>query len=245
MKGVALITGATGGLGTAISQRLAAEGYQLILHYFRQRHKAEELAAALPATGVPAPVLVAADLRSEHEIKAMVDTALLSAGRIDVLVNNAGIPFSALSWKQTADDWLEIFQVNTTAPWMVSKYCIPAMRERNAGRIIYFSSVVAHRPPAGTTAYAASKAALEGLTRAQAIELSRFGITVNCVAPGYFDAGMISAVDENIRKDIIQHTPAQRLGMAEELAGTIAYLCDDRSGFITGQVIHVNGGLYI
>lgn len=119
------------------------------------------------------------------------------------------------------------------------------MRLNNYGRIIYFSSVVAHRPPAGTTAYAASKAALEGLTRAQAIELSRFGITVNCVAPGYFDAGMISSVEENIRQDIIKNTPAQRLGMAEELAETITHLSNRKTSFTTGQIIHINGGLYI
>ena len=244
MKGVALITGSTGGLGTAISRRLADEGFRLILHYHQHKEKAEELRASLPVNGSE-HILSAADLRSEEQIAAMAHQIQKESGRLDVLINNAGIPFSGLSWKQSTADWDEIFSVNTKAPWLVSKYCIPMMREQQYGRIIYFSSVVAHRPPAGTTAYAASKAALEGLTRAQAIELSRFGITVNCIAPGYFDAGMISSVDETIRQDIIQNTPARRLGMAVELAETIHYLSSSKASFTTGQIIHINGGLYI
>jgi NAD(P)-dependent dehydrogenase (short-subunit alcohol dehydrogenase family) len=244
MKGVALITGATGGLGTVIARKMAAAGYQLILHFFRNEEKAKLLAASLHLNGRE-HVVIGADLRSENEIRSMVQSAIEQTGGINILVNNAGIPFSGLSWKQSAEDWEEVFRVNTTAPWLVSKYCIPSMREQQTGRIIYFSSVVAHRPPAGTTAYAASKAALEGLTRAQAIELSRFGITVNCIAPGYFNTGMISSVDENIRKEIIHNTPLQRLGIAEELAGMVTYLSEENSGYITGQVMHVNGGLYI
>ena len=131
------------------------------------------------------------------------------------------------------------------ASWLLSKHCIPMMREKEFGRIIYTSSIVAHRPLAGTSAYAASKAALEGLTRAQAVELARFGITVNCVSPGYFDAGMISSVNETIREDLIAHTPARRLGASTELAEAIVYLCSENAAYTTGQVLHINGGLYI
>jgi NAD(P)-dependent dehydrogenase (short-subunit alcohol dehydrogenase family) len=127
----------------------------------------------------------------------------------------------------------------------MSQQAIPMMRELGSGRIIYLSSVVAHRPPVGTGAYAASKAALEGLTRAQAIELARFGITVNCIAPGYYNAGMIDAVEPEIRKEIENNTPLQRLGLSEELAASIAYLCSKEAAFTTGQVMHINGGLYI
>lgn len=244
MTRIALITGSTGGLGTEISKQLAAAGYRLVLHYHQQLEKATALRDSLPAQSDP-HLLVAANLRDETQIASMLGFVEKEAGRLDLLINNAGIPFSGLSWKQTSADWDQVFSVNTRAPWLVSRYAIPLMRQNNYGRIIYFSSVVAHRPPAGTTAYAASKAALEGLTRAQAIELSKFGITVNCVAPGYFDAGMISSVEENIRQDIIKNTPAQRLGMAEELAEAIVYLCGSKSSFTTGQVIHINGGLYI
>lgn len=244
MKGTALITGSTGGLGSAVAARMAADGYRLILHYHQHKEKAEQLRDSLP--GLPGHhLIVAADLRIEDQIAAMAAFIEKENAQPDILINNAGIPFSGLSWKQTAADWDELFSVNTKAPWLVSKYLIPMMRQKTSGRIVYFSSVVAHRPPAGTTAYAASKAALEGLTRAQAVELSKFGITVNCIAPGYFDAGMISSVDETIRQDIIRNTPAQRLGMAEELAEAVLYLCSSTSSFTTGQIIHINGGLYI
>ncbi len=244
MTGFALITGATGGLGNAIAHSLAEKGYRLALHYYKNAEKAESLLNSLPANGGE-HLLAEADLRSEAEIENMVKRIRDESGVLDVLINNAGIPFSGLSWKQSFEQWQEVFAINTTAAWMVSKHCIPMLRERSQGRILYISSVVAHRPLAGTSAYAASKAALEGLTRAQAIELSRFGITVNCIAPGYFDTGMISAVDEATRTELKKLTPAGRLGNAGELAAAVVYLCSKEAAFTTGQVIHVNGGLYI
>ncbi|MBK9401000.1 MAG: 3-oxoacyl-ACP reductase FabG [Bacteroidetes bacterium] len=244
MTRLALITGASGGLGSAIAAKLAMEGYRLALHYYKNEDKAESVRRSLPALNGE-HTLVEADLRNEAAIKSMTKQVLQEMGPIDVLINNAGIPFSGLSWKQSTEQWEEVFAINTTAAWMVSKYCIPMMREKNEGRIIYISSVVAHRPLTGTSAYAASKAALEGLTRAQAVELSRFGITVNCIAPGYFDAGMISSVEDNIRKELQKQTPAGRLGHASELAAAVVYLCSTDASFTTGQIIHINGGLYI
>lgn len=244
MTRIALITGASGGLGSAIASKLAEAGYRLVLHYYKNEEKAEVLRKSLP-TKNGEHIIAAADLRSEEAISEMTDSVHRQMGPIDVLINNAGIPFSGLSWKQSTGQWQEIFALNTTAAWMMSKYCIPMMREKNEGRILYISSIVAHRPLSGTSAYAASKAALEGLTRAQAVELSRFGITVNCIAPGYFDAGMISSVDENIRLELKKQTPAGRLGHAAELAAAVVYLCSKEASFTTGQIIHINGGLYI
>lgn len=231
-------------MGKAMAARLAASGYRLALHYYKNREEAEALRNSLLPAGAP-HVLVQADLREENEISAMAEQTRQEFGRLDVLVNNAGIPFSGLSWKQSLSQWQDVFAVNTTAPWLVSKHCIPLLRESGNGRILYISSVVAHRPLAGTSAYAAAKAALEGLTRAQAVELSRFGITVNCIAPGYFDAGMISSVDESLREDLKKHTPASRLGHADELAEAVHYLSSENASFTTGQILHVNGGLYI
>ena len=244
MADIALITGASGGLGRHIVQALAADGYRIALHYFRDEEKARDLCATLPVQSGP-HMCFQADLTDEAAIAAMVQGINDSMGAVSRLINNAGIPFSGLSWKQDLSDWQEVFAVNATAPWLLSKYCIPIMRTLGSGRIVHISSIVAHRPLAGTSAYAAAKSALEGLTRAQAVELSRFGITVNCVAPGYFDAGMISSVDETIREDIRAHTPAARLGHAEELAAAISYLCSEKAAFTTGQILHINGGLYI
>lgn len=244
MSGTVLITGSTGGLGSAIAKRLAADGYHLALHFHQHSEKAEELRASLPVNGKP-HVILQADLRKEEHINHLYASLKEQGIRIGILINNAGVPSSGLSWKQSPEEWNEVFQVNTTAPWLMSQQAIPMMRELGSGRIIYLSSVVAHRPPVGTGAYAASKAALEGLTRAQAIELARFGITVNCIAPGYYNAGMIDAVEPDIRKEIENNTPLQRLGLSEELAASIAYLCSKEAAFTTGQVMHINGGLYI
>lgn len=244
MSGTVLITGSTGGLGSAIAKRLAADGYHLALHFHQHSEKAEELRASLPVNGKP-HVILQADLRKEEDINHLYTSLKEQGIKIGILINNAGVPSSGLSWKQSPEEWNEVFQVNTTAPWLMSQQAIPMMRELGSGRIIYLSSVVAHRPPVGTGAYAASKAALEGLTRAQAIELARFGITVNCIAPGYYNAGMIDAVEPDIRKEIENNTPLQRLGLSEELAASIAYLCSKEAAFTTGQVMHINGGLYI
>jgi len=244
MSRIALISGSTGGLGTAIAKRMASEGYRLALHYHQHEEEATALLAQLPGNKDQHQIF-RADLRNEEEIKSMTALIQKNMGAIEVLVNNAGIPFSGLSWKQSLSNWQEVFNVNTTAAWLMSKYCIPQMRTHNTGRIIYISSIVAHRPLAGTSAYAASKAALEGLTRAQAVELSLFNITVNCIAPGYFNTGMIHSVDEPLREKLKAATPVSRLGQAEELAEAAIYLCSEKASFTTGQIIHINGGLYI
>jgi 3-oxoacyl-[acyl-carrier protein] reductase len=244
MTKIALVSGATGGLGQSIAMRLSEAGYSLALHYYQNRDKAIELLDRL-SNNTGRNGIFQADLSKEEEVIRLCSEVKNTLGPVEVLINNAGIPFSGLSWKQTVEDWQTVFSINTMAAWLLSKHSIPMMRDQGNGRIVYTSSVVAHRPLAGTSAYAASKAALEGLTRAQAVELARFGITVNCIAPGYFDAGMISSVNEEIRNDLIENTPAKRLGSSRELAEAVVYLCSEQAAFTTGQILHVNGGLYI
>lgn len=241
---IILITGASGGLGSAIAKSLAGSGAKLALHGSGNNNELEKLASELnKATNTHKTFF--ADLRSENDIRNMITEVTGHFGGIDILINNAGIPFSGMSWKQSSDQWNEIQMVNITAPFLVSKYCIPHLRNNTGSKIIYISSVVAHRPLPGTSAYAASKSAVEGLTKAQAIELSRFGITVNCIAPGYFDAGMITSVDEKSREQIIEDIPLKRLGKPSELAALVNYLCSGESSYMTGQVLHLNGGLYL
>lgn len=244
MSRIALISGSTGGLGSALAKKMAKAGYRLALHYFQHADEAKVLLKAIGGEENQHQIFQA-DLRNEEEVISMVNSIRSKMGNVELLINNAGIPYSGLSWKQSLESWQEIFSVNTTAAWMLSKHCIPQMRTHEKGRIIYISSVVAHRPLAGTSAYAASKAALEGLTRAQAVELAHFNITVNCIAPGYFDAGMIDSVDEPLQEKIKSATPAMRLGHADELAAATLYLCSEEAAFTTGQIIHINGGLYI
>lgn len=244
MTKTCLITGVSGGLGSVIARKFADGGYRLGLHYYTNPNDAENLFNELGGES-NGHQLVKADLRIENEVSSMCECLKAGIGPVGILVNNAGKPFSGMSWKQDLSDWQDIISVNTTGAWLVSKYIIPQMRSIGHGRIIYISSVVAHRPLPGTSAYATAKAALEGLTRAQAAELARFHITVNCIAPGYFDAGMIDAVEEPVRSEIIQATPAKRLGNPSELAAAVLYLSGEDAAFTTGQVIHVNGGLYI
>lgn len=244
MSRIALISGSTGGLGSALAKKMSEAGYRLALHYFQHADEAEALLKALGGDK-NRHQLFGADLRNEEEVISMVNSIRSKMGNVELLINNAGIPYSGLSWKQSLESWQEIFNVNTTGAWLLSKHCIPQMRIHEKGRILYISSIVAHRPLAGTSAYAASKAALEGLTKAQAIELAHFNITVNCIAPGYFDAGMIDSVDETLQEKIKSATPAMRLGHADELAAATLYLCSEEAAFTTGQIIHINGGLYI
>ena len=186
-----------------------------------------------------------ADISSEASIANAAQQLLNDFNRIDTIVHLAGISYSGMSWKQSAENWNEVLAINLTGPMLVSKHLIPQMKKQNEGCIIYFSSIVAHRPLAGTSAYAASKSGIEGLTRTQAIELGPSNIRVNCIAPGYFDAGMIREVNDDLRNDLIQSTPLKSLGNPKSIAETVLYLCGPGGEFTTGQVLHINGGLFI
>jgi 3-oxoacyl-[acyl-carrier protein] reductase len=185
------------------------------------------------------------DISSEESIANATQQLLNDFNRIDSIVHLAGISYSGMSWKQSAENWNEVLAINLTGPMLVSKHLIPQMKKQKEGCIIYFSSIVAHRAIAGTSAYAASKAGIEGLTRTQAIELGNANIKVNCIAPGYFDAGMIREVNDDLRNDLIKTTPLKSLGNPKSIAETVLYLCGPGGEFTTGQVLHINGGLFI
>jgi 3-oxoacyl-[acyl-carrier protein] reductase len=240
---VVLLTGASGGLGRDLARALAANGYRLALHYFHHQDLALNLEAELNKSE-KRHSSYHADLCNENAIAAMVEKISVDFGKIDIIINNAGVSFSGMSWKQSLEDWNHVLSVNLTAPFLLSKYSIPHLRKNSHGRIINISSVVAKRALAGTSAYAASKAALEGLSRAQAMELSKFGITVNCISPGYFDAGMITTVDEKNQELLLSQIPLERFGKPAELAQCVLYLCNEASDYMTGQVLQLNGGLY-
>ncbi len=242
-KKVVLLTGSTGGLGKKIAKGLALKGYHLALHYHTDESQAISLINKLEDS--QNHKIFVADLTEESQIKKMITAIVAEFGGIDIVINNAGKSFSGMSWKQTAEDWNTIMKVNVTAVFLINKYVIPHLRKQKNSRIINISSIVANRPLLGTSAYAASKAALEGFTRAQAIELSRFGITANCIAPGYFNTGMINGLDSETRENLIREIPSGRLGNPEELVECIVYLCSELSAYMTGQVIALNGGLYL
>ncbi len=242
-KKVVLLTGSTGGLGSQIAIGLSNKDYQIALHFHNDKTLAENLKKSLKNPEIHQ--IFQADLTDASQIEELIKSVIIKFGRLDIVINNAGKSFSGISWKQDLSDWNAIMAINATAPFLINKYAIPHLREQTSGRIINISSIVANRPLVGTSAYAASKSALEGLTKAQAIELSRYGITSNCIAPGYFNVGMIKSIDAETKNELVKEIPLGRLGKAEELVECIVYLCSENASYITGQVIQLNGGLYL
>ncbi len=236
---IVLLTGAGGGIGTGIAKRLLEEGYTVALHY---RSKKDALVPLVEQYKDHA-FLFQADFTDAESVRTFGEQVMGVLGRVDILINNAGMPSSGLSWKVSPEEWETVLFTNLTAPFVLSGTLIPGMRERKWGRILFFSSIVAQEGVAGTSSYAASKSGLIGLTRSMARELASKGITVNCIAPGYIDAGMISVIDEPARVELIRQTPAGRLGQASEIAAAVQYLISEEAAFTTGQVLDVNGGL--
>lgn len=240
-RGTILITGASGGIGRVLSEEMLKEGYTVMMQYHTHKLPLDALTKAYPGRAY----VVKADLSSPDEIARMAEEVSLMVGDVDILVNNAGVPSAGISWKVPLDEWNRVMTLNLTAPFLVSQHVIPAMRRNMWGRIIFFSSIVAQKGITGTSCYAASKSGLFGLTKAMAKDVAQFGITVNCIAPGYMDAGMIREIPDEMQKQLIAETPAGSLGDPLSLAETVLYLANKRSGFITGQTIPVNGGLYM
>lgn len=240
---VLLITGASGGVGRSLIKGLSEEGYQLALHYHDHFEELTEVLNEVKPHNKVA--LFKADLRVEAEVEEMVKSVITAFGKIDVLINNAGASLSAMSWKQSLDDWQSIISLNLTAPFLMCKYVLPHMRVADYGRVINISSVVAHIGMPGTTAYAASKSGLEGFTRSLAKEVVGKGITANVLAFGYMDAGMIDVLNEEMKTIVKAMIPANKFGPTDDILSGLLYLADEKSTYITGQTIHVNGGLFM
>lgn len=235
MEKVILITGASGGMGGAIASFFSNENVKLALHYN---------SSAITINENERIAHFKADLTSESDVKSMIVDVLERFGRIDVLINNAGISESSISWKAELEDWNKTMAINLTAPFLMSKEVLPGMRSNKFGRIINISSVVAQTGFVGTSAYAASKAGLIGLTKTMSKEVISSGVTVNAVALGYFNVGMISDVPSDLKEQVIESIPAKRLGDPETLCKTIQWLMDDASAYVTGQTINLNGGMF-
>lgn len=233
-KKVILITGATGGLGSAMVKHFEKQDVRLALHTFQQEPFEVECEHAW----------FKADLRDENQVKNLLASILANFGRVDVLINNAGISKNGMSWKLSPADFNEVIAVNLTAPFLLCQGVIPGMRTNNFGRIITISSVVAQTGVPGTVAYAASKAGVLGMTKTIAKELANGAITCNTLALGYFDQGMISEVSEEMQQQIISRIPKNRLGGVETVLTTIDWLLKDESDYVTGQTISLNGGLF-
>lgn len=235
-KKVILITGASGGMGTHFTNWFKQQNVNLALHYFEAKNTMEASDSI---------AYFQADLTNEDEVNHMIEAVISRFGRVDVLINNAGISKSAMSWKTTLVDWNATIAINLTAPFLVSKACVPAMRNAKIGRIINITSVVGQTGQIGTAAYAASKAGLIGLTKTMAKELAPNNITVNALALGYFSTGMIADVPQEQQDKIIESIPLKKLGDPATVCKTVEWLISEETAYVTGQVIELNGGLHM
>jgi 3-oxoacyl-[acyl-carrier protein] reductase len=243
MKRTAMVTGASRGIGKACALELARAGAKVVLAA-RQIDKLEEVAAEIRTAGGEAFVVVM-DLASHESIKTAVSTASKEFGRIDILVNNAGVTKDNLALRMKPDDWNIVLQTNLSGAFFCIQQVIsPMMRER-WGRIVNISSVVGQAGNPGQANYVASKAGLIGLTKSLAQELASRNITVNAVAPGFIETDMTGVLKEEQKARITQGIPMGRIGTPGEVAAAVRFLASEEASYITGNVIDVNGGMYM
>lgn len=234
----ALVTGATGGLGGAIARTLHGLGASVALSGTRVE-ALEALAAELGERAVIAPC----NLSDRDSVEALVPAAEEKLGGLDILVNNAGVTRDNLFMRLKDEDWDNVIAVNLTAAFRLSRAAVKNMMRRRYGRIVSIGSVVGVTGNAGQGNYAASKAGLIGMSKALAAEVASRNITVNVVAPGFIESPMTQALNEKQRESILADVPMGRLGAGDDVAAAVAYLASSEAGYVTGQTLHVNGGM--
>lgn len=234
----ALVTGASGGIGSAIARSLHAQGASVVLSGTR-RDALDGLAADL---GERAHV-VQANLADADDVEKLVPAATERLGGLDILVNNAGLTRDNLTLRLKDEDWDLVLRVNLEAAFRLSRAALRPMMKARHGRIIGITSVVGVTGNAGQANYAASKAGMIGMSKAMAQEVAGRGITINCVAPGFIESAMTDALNDKQRESILQTVPAGRLGSSDEIAAAAVYLASDEAAYMTGQTLHVNGGM--
>jgi 3-oxoacyl-[acyl-carrier protein] reductase len=234
----ALVTGATGGLGGAIARTLHARGADVAISGTR-REALEALAAELGER----VHMLEANLGDKDAVDALVPSAEAAMGGLDILVNNAGVTRDGLFMRMKDDDWDTVIAVNLTAAFRLSRAAVKGMMRRRYGRIVNIGSVVGTTGNAGQGNYAASKAGLIGMSKALAAEVASRGITVNTVSPGFISSPMTDALNEKQREAILGNVPAGRLGTGDDVAAAVLYLASSEAAYVTGQTLHVNGGM--
>ena len=240
---IALVTGASRGIGAAIALELGRQG-ATVVGTATTENGAEQIAQNLAREGVKGTGL-ALDVNDAAQVEAVLKTVAEQYGDVGILVNNAGITRDTLLMRMKDEDWDAVISTNLTSVYRMSQAVLRAMMKARAGRIINVSSVVGHMGNAGQTNYAAAKAGMAGFTKSLAREVGSRGITVNCVAPGFIDTDMTRALSEDQRNDLLQHIPLGRFGQVRDIAKTVAFLASPDAGYISGETLHVNGGMYM
>jgi 3-oxoacyl-[acyl-carrier protein] reductase len=241
---VALVTGGSRGIGAAISKALANQGAKVAVNYARNAEKADEVVQSLLAQDCQAQAY-GFDVSSEEQVTEGIKKITQDLGAPTILVNNAGIADDGLLVRTKADAWQKTIEVNLSSCFYCSKAVAKGMMKARAGRIVNISSVIGETGNAGQAAYAASKAGIFGLTKSLAKELGSRGVTVNSVTPGYIDTEMTAYFSDEQRAAMIEQIPLGRLGGVEDIAQTVVFLCSPGASYITGQILGVNGGMYM
>lgn len=239
---VAIVTGSGRGLGAATAVRLAQEGAHVVVNDLNADN-AQETHRKVTELGRTA-LLSTHDVSQHLAAKALIDEAHVKFGRIDILVNNAGITRDSLLHKLTEEKFDEVIRVNLKGVFNCAQAAATVMTEQKSGRIINLSSVAA-LGNIGQTNYSASKAAVIGMTRTLALELARHNITVNAIAPGFFDSALTQQIPDDVKNKLISRVPLKRMGQAEEIGALVAYLASNEAGYFTGQTFYIDGGLSV
>ena len=240
---VALVTGGTGGIGTAMVKRLARAGHRVATNY-RNEEKAREWQAALKADGIDC-LIVPGDVADFASSQAMIKEIEAQLGGVDILINNAGITRDTTFHRMSPVQWSDVIATNLTGCYNVTRSVIEGMRARMWGRIVQISSINGQKGQYGQANYAASKAGMHGFTISLAQENARFGITVNTVSPGYVGTEMVMAVPEDVRAKIVAQIPTGRLGSPDEIAYAVAFFVNEEAAWVTGANLSINGGHYM
>ena len=241
---VALVTGASRGIGEVIARHLAQAGAKVAANYSTGAEAASQVVDSISAQGGEA-FAIAADVSNESQVESMVKQVVDRWGKLDILVNNAGITRDKLLIRMTSEEWDDVIRVNLKSAYLCSKFALPHMMRQRHGRIVNMSSVVGVSGNPGQANYAASKAGLIGITKTLAREVASRNITVNAVAPGYITTAMVEQLSEDVQKAILDRVPLGRFGTPEDVAEAVAFLCTEGAGYITGQVIGIDGGLAV
>lgn len=242
MDKVAMVTGATRGIGKQIALTLANEGYNIVLNYRTENDELKQLKNEIESKSVKC-LTVQGDVTNFEDCKQMIESAIKEFGKVDVLVNNAGITKDMLLARMKEEDFKQVIDVNLVGTFNMTKNVISYMMKARNGRIINISSVVGIAGNAGQTNYSASKAGIIGLTKSLAKEVASRNILVNAVAPGFIETNMTDVLKQEVKDEIAKNIPLKRMGTPQDVANVVKFLASEDSSYITGQVISVDGGM--
>ena len=241
---VAVVTGAGRGIGQAIAEELGSSGAKVVVNYSQSRGPAEEVVGWLHEHGSPQSVAIRADVSDPAQAAGLIEETVRQLGRIDVLVNNAGITIDKTMKNLTVEDWNRVIQTNLNGYFYTVKAAIPYMMEQRSGKIVNVSSFVGKMGNFGQANYSAAKAGIIGFTKTAALELARYRVNVNAVCPGFTETDMYTSVPDNVKEQIVKRIPLGRVGTAQEIARAVRYLIVD-GDYITGASLDINGGIYM